>query len=179
VSKTEVDLKVGDLEQSTLILVKEFDTRAGLADQKGAPPKVIAKYLVGRFCYHGYHARAHSADLETRDAVVIDGVITKFDRGSDLARFFAILICPPTGLFGPADLLAARAKVTVKIYKGGAPGSPIAQFQIEAFDGAIGAASEGGLEGGITNAIVNYLNKRVGEDLPVGTVVSCPSYREQ
>ncbi len=176
VSKIEVDVKAGDLDQSNLILVKEFDTGIGLADQKGNPPKVIAKYLVGRLCYHGYHARAHSPDLETHNALIIDGVITDFDRGSDLVRF---LVGPWTALLGPADLLAAHAKATVKIHRESAPASPIAQFQIEAFDGAIGAGSEGCLEGGVIRAIVNYLNKRVGGDLPVGTAVSCPSYIER
>lgn len=174
VSRIEVDLPTGQIDPARPILVKQFQTAPGVADEDHAIRKAVTGILVRFLSAEGYQAAWHSSIRETPDTLVIDGVITHFNRGSDIARFFRVLLVGPVlARCGPADPLAGRTKASVTIYASPAPHCPLAHFQIEAF-----SASERSLERRLCEGIRNYLNKRLRPDLPVPTAISDPSYVE-
>ncbi len=168
VSKIEVDLKPRDLDQSKLILIKDFVTPAGIGRQNGTAGKAIRKCVMGGLASYGYYVRTYSAELEKSGTVVIDGTITHFERGSNLTRCvlsyfpYRLLVSPP------ADPLAAHAKANVRIYKGCVPSEVLAEFQVETWDSEALAGWNECLESHIAWGIVNYLKRRAGADLPTG-----------
>jgi len=120
VSRIEVDLKPGDLDQNKLILVKDFVTDAGMAHQEGAVGKTIRKCLMGGLGADGYYVRTYSTELEKPGTVVLEGTITDFDRGSGLLRAAEMFVFVLYDVVVPvtADPSAAHAKANVRIYKG-------------------------------------------------------------
>lgn len=184
VSNIKGTLEPNDLTASTHVFVKKFELAEGLQEKDGDIGSRIRRHLSRWLWHRGYKVTLHlveQAELDSAepDSILIEGVITKFEFGSDAARFMRMLLLLPAALTPPpVDVLSAHAKATVRISRLAAHRVPLAEFQVEVHTNSVGGG-EGHMEGLLAEAILNFINKRVDLGRPVLSAITCPTYIEQ